>query len=310
MSGMIKIFRRIMICPLFVMIFIGAVSCQSAEESAISNDISEIDFFATATLEPAKSIYTYEIQARISESIPEYTFIATGWKDEELVGEGDWGRSFVTDLNVYDENGEQILSIDFTDISNEIYGNMIYSQMIDTMGLHVVDVNFDGYMDVIILRSFGGAHSGSDYDCWLWNPVDSIFFRSKSFSEIYNPAIDSVRECIYSNGSNGASNHGWHIYRFIGGEFVITNSLEYTSEYNSTRDSTSYRFVEEQLVNGEMVTVRDDTIQADDYADAMDKVGYADDILWQLCSPRWYPYGGHHVDIWLDGYTGPMHIRD
>jgi len=28
---------------------------------------------------------------------------------------------------------------------------------------------------------------------------------------------------------------------------------------------------------------------------------YSNDELWQLGHPRWYWYGGHHADIWLDG---------
>jgi hypothetical protein len=39
--------------------------------------------------------------------------------------------------------------------------NPVYNQMMDTIGKYIVDVNFDGYKDVIILNSFCGVYSFS-----------------------------------------------------------------------------------------------------------------------------------------------------
>jgi len=64
--------------------------------------------------------------------------------------------------------------------------------MMDKIGLHVTDVNFDGYRDVIIL----------------------------------NTAIDPEKRCIYSAGGSGAAYWGGRIYKFKDGEFVVTNELD------------------------------------------------------------------------------------
>jgi hypothetical protein len=235
----------------------------------------------------------YEINARLHEDMPEYRFVATGLTQSAV----EWEYGYVMGLKVYDENGISILSADFSQtVLDEVIGNAVYNQMMDTMGLHVVDVDFDGYKDVIILNTFGGAHSNTWYDCWLWNPETSSFVKSKSFSDICNPGLDPEKKYIYSTGGSGAGNHEWDIYQFIDGEFVITFSLAY---YESVNDG-SYNFTEQELVNGKMKIVRDDAIQADDFEDALYVAGYINDELWQLDNPRWYGYGGHQADQWLN----------
>ena len=102
--------------------------------------------------------YVYEVTGRVNEFIPEYRYQATGIAS----GTDEWSVGYITGLTVYNENGRIPLHADFTDGKP---GNPIYFNMMDTMGLHILDVNFDGYKDVIILKDFGGAHSNTWYDC-------------------------------------------------------------------------------------------------------------------------------------------------
>ncbi len=255
---------------------------------------------STDESEPTPKTYTYEIRAGLHESLPEYRFVATGVAMSEV----DWATAFVTGLHVYDENGLAILSEDFMDILNEVEGYPIYYQMIDTMGLHVVDVNFDGYKDVLILNCFHGAHSNSWYDCWLWDAKTSSFIYSKSFAEICNPAIDWDKQYIYSSGGSGADNHDYSIYQYINGQFVISNNLHWNGS-NSVEShgddilTTAGIYVkEEQLVNGNMEIVHDGFIPNKD-ADALLE-NYRNEEPWKLDSPRWYMIGGHHADVWLE----------
>lgn len=235
---------------------------------------------------------TYEINARLHEDMPEYRFVAAG----KTQMTDDWGRGYVMGLEVYDENSLPILSADFSQTAlDQVIGNAVYNQMMDTMGLHVADVNFDGYKDVIILNDFSGAHGNTWYECWLWNPETSSFVKSESFTGICNPALDPEKKSIYSTGGSGASNHGWDIYQFIDGGFVVTNNLSYIET-----NEGYYHFIEQKLVNGKMEIVRDDVIQADSFDDALSAAGYISDDLWQLDNPRWYGGGGHQADQWLE----------
>jgi hypothetical protein len=167
--------------------------------------------------------------------------------------------------------------------------------MMDTMGLHLVDVNFDGYKDLIILNSFCGAHSNTWYDCWLWNPETSSFVVSDSFTHICNPSIDPKKKCIYSTGGSGAAYWGGSIYKFLGGKFVVTNDL-YT-DWGGLKETA--------LINGKMAVVREvkyptgDTAKATEM-EAAERKHYQDSELWQLNNPHWCWSGGHQADKWID----------
>lgn len=234
---------------------------------------------------------TYEVRGRVHSDMPEYRFVATG----KTRGTEAYDIGFVMGLKVYNEKDRVILSANLSEIDgDEIYGYAVYNEMMDTMGLHLVDVNFDGYKDVIILNTFSGAHSNTWYDCWLWDQELSLFVSSRSFADICNPSIDPEKKCIYSTGGSGAAYWGGSIYQFIDGEFVMTNDL-YT-DWGGLKETA--------LVNGEMTVVRE-VIYPDDEEkaaeiEAAEKEYYAENELWQLNHPRWYWYGGHHADEWIE----------
>jgi hypothetical protein len=233
-------------------------------------------------------LHLYEINARLHEGMPEYRFVAKGILNEA----DDWAYGYVIGLEIYDSNNTRILTADFSDVQDgEITGYHVYNEMMDTMGLHIVDVNFDGYEDVIILNTYAGAHGNTWYDCWLWDIVTSSFVASKSFAEICNPAVDPEKECIYSAGGSGAAYWGGCIYRFIDGEFILTNEL----------DTGWDGLVEYELVNGKMEIVREVTYDEDAHTIEAEQEYYRSSELWQLDDPRWYWVGGHVTDQWLGG---------
>jgi hypothetical protein len=230
---------------------------------------------------------TYEISASLHENMPEYRFVATGL----TTGTDSWLIGYVMGLEVYDENNMLILSEDFSEYDQDmITGYPVYNEMMDTMGLHVVDVNFDGYKDVIILNTFAGAHGNTWYDCWLWDTKTSSFVTAPSFAEICNPALDREKKCIYSAGGSGAAYWGGSIYQFIDGEFVKTNEL----------DTYGDGLTETKLVNGKMELVREVQFGSDEKLLAKEQEYYKNHELWQLEHPRWYWVGGHDADQWLE----------
>lgn len=251
----------------------------------------------SATPEPSSGLpdgfetHTYEVTARLHDNMPEYRFVATG----AVGSEEKRSTGFVLGLKGYDENGKQMLSKDFSQVwDGELVGYHVYNEMMDTMGLHVVDVNFDGYRDIIILNTFSGAHGNTWYDCWLWDPETSSFVFSESFAGICNPALDPEKQCIYSAGGSGAAYWGGFIYQFIDGAFVVTNEL-YT-DWDGLEESA--------LVHGQMETVRKVSYGDGVQSEILEKEQeyYKNSELWQLDHPHWYWVGGHHADQWLESW--------
>ena len=249
---------------------------------------SLILYDSTIGLAEIPGSHTYEIYARLKEGLPEYRFVATGITN----GTDDWAYGYVLGLEIYDNNNKRILTADFSEVQDgSATGYNVYNQMMDTMGLHVVDVNFDGYKDVIVLNTFAGAHGNTWYDCWLWDDATSSFMASKSFSEICNPSLDPENKRIYSTGGSGAAYWGGNIYKFINGEFVLTNEL----------DTSWEGLVERELANGEMIVVREVSFGEGDNVIKAEQEYYKNSELWQLDHPRWYWSGGHESDQWLGG---------
>ncbi len=253
---------------------------------SMSIDGSDKQVLADLDIDSNKNV-TYEICASLHESMPEYRFVASGLTMGEDIG----SIGYVMGLEIYDESNVPILTADFSEIIyDETTGYPVYNEMMDTMGLHVVDVNFDGYKDVIILNNFAGAHGNTWYDCWLWDVNTSSYIASVSFAEICNPALDSDNKCIYSAGGSGVAYWGGNIYKFIDGEFVVTNVL----------DADWDGLVEKKLVNGTMEIVREIQYGGDEQLIKKEQEYYKNDELWQLDNPRWYWIGGHHADQWLE----------
>ena len=145
---------------------------------------------------------------------------------------------------------------------------------------------------MIILNTFAGAHGNTWYDCWLWDPTTSSFAVSESFADICNPALDPEKKCIYSAGGSGAAYWGGNIYRFIDGEFVLTNELD--TGWNG--------LVERELVNGRMEIVREVSYGGGNHQIIeAEQEYYNNNELWQLNNPRWYWVGDHEADQWLGG---------
>jgi len=300
--------KKIFCALVLVMLVLVAGGCTASPEdktnsASAGSGVSEVTgsepATPPATTEPAVTEpavtpglrpgqHTYEIRKRLHESMPEYRFVATGL----VQGTDEWMFGYVMGLDVYDENGKSILSADFSETSDdgEVTGYHVYNEMMDTMGLHVTDVNFDGYRDVIILNTFSGAHANTWYDCWLWDAETESFVKSESFSEICNPALDAEKKCIYSTGGSGAAFWGGRIYRFMDGEFVLTNEL----------DTDENGLVERALIDGKWEIVREVTYGDDIQALEREKEYYRNNELWQLDHPRWYWIGGHHADQWLE----------
>jgi hypothetical protein len=301
--------KRARICVFLVILLFVAAGCDAkdaippvdstVEEAEIEtiDSAAENDEGVPQTAETAREQepvpLLYEIQARVKEDMPLYRFVATG---------ADAGDNYVlsTGLTVYDENDSQILFADFTDADDEWQtdGYWMYREMAETLGLHVADMNFDGYRDVIVLRDFFGAHGNTWYDCWLWEDGLSAFSHCPSFAEICNPSIDRENRRIYSTGGSGASVNAWEIYRFINGEYVVSNRLRSEGFYESDPRGPGVGIVEERLTNGTMAVVRDAFVTYDAWESLYN--AYENDELWRLSDPRWYPVGGPAADRWLD----------
>lgn len=133
-----------------------------------------------------------------------------------------------------------------------------------TDSFSLADINFDGTNDIILDRGETGNQALHFEFGWIWNPNEENYELSESYLTIENPSTDQKQKVIRSNWRNSAASHGWALYKFENGEFVMKSRLtedflmsdEVPAELNAPDDATVIRWMEEIFENGEVVDTK------------------------------------------------------
>jgi hypothetical protein len=116
------------------------------------------------------------------------------------------------------------------------------------------DMNFDGYLDIFVLTSWGAT--GNESGCvWLYNPRTGRFQFSKEFSELGGYTLDPATKTIITRGHAGAD-------AIEAAKYVVGNDrpvLTVTVNQDWDSDKQEYHCVVKQRHGSEshLVTVRD-----------------------------------------------------
>ncbi|MBQ8596722.1 MAG: hypothetical protein IJ409_09795 [Lachnospiraceae bacterium] len=90
----------------------------------------------------------------------------------------------------------------------------------------IKDINFDGVEDVT-LRTGRFGNQGIVYEFgWIWDETKQDYIYSDSYSHIGNPSVDPEQQIVRSSWRNSAVSHGWGIYEYRGGEFVLKSKMK------------------------------------------------------------------------------------
>ena len=231
----------------------------------------------------------------------------TNAKDEEYISDGN--SKAKVNLSVYAPGGSLLQTIPFEsgcDWNKDVFERLNLNEW------KVLDINFDGYQDIICLSWAGGAKANWFYVGWLWNPY-TFMFEKTNIDEIYNLSVHASDKSLRSVSGSGGRYH-YEIYRFIDGEFVMTNKLIIGGENvldddgvvlcNYIRGGTAVR--EFELLDGALKEVFPDVIcDTEEGREVIFNRLYGDDSIWfGVNSPNFYgsAYG--------DGLAGEPIERD
>lgn len=82
--------------------------------------------------------------------------------------------------------------------------------------LDMVDVNFDGYLDVQIWRADGGAAPNVTLNYFLFEPSGNRFVFNQALSEMTQPSFDARKKMVQTAWRSSGAEHGWEAYRWHG----------------------------------------------------------------------------------------------
>lgn len=88
------------------------------------------------------------------------------------------------------------------------------------------DISFDGIKDIILSAGhYGNALTSYEFG-WIWDKEKEEYVACESYRQIPNPSVDRKQKLVRSTWRNSAASHGYAIYRYENGEFVLKSQME------------------------------------------------------------------------------------
>ena len=154
-----------------------------------------------------------------------------------------------------------------------------------------IDINFDGYYDITALYGVFGARGFMFQLGWVWNPQTRQFDET-NFHTIPDAQLIPARQVVRGGFRSGSGTEEF-AFRFIDGDFVLTNRLErmhrtpwhpdtgeLMNNYYRWEDGRPIALWEEELVNGEMVAAWPIITDTDEGRAIMHEHLFGEDSIW------------------------------
>ena len=154
----------------------------------------------------------------INDTMPDYDFHYMAYR-------GEWLKIVVTDV----QTGDTIQAIeDDFGVSSDQY------EYVEP--LWMMDLNYDGYGDLMILTGMHQILGSKSYSYWLYNPMAGRFERNERMSSLLNdePEFDLTNRTVktFSVDYPGTSNRHDDTYKFINGSYVLIRRLKCSVQAN------------------------------------------------------------------------------
>lgn len=249
-------------------------------------------------LERFEGTLTIQYTASVGAGMNDYLFILEG-QEEYAQDEYAWSVFHAQRLTVLD-----------TETYDTVFAEELESDCEDAyMGFHVVDLNFDGYLDIMVACLMGGAHQNYWYYAYLWDPKAETFAANESFTDICNATVDPDRKAILSIGANSAYEMCYDIYRFKNGVFELEAELITEVGWDTTSGGLDiWRSWEYRIKDGEAELVSSLEFVERDVPDAFMQY-FQEGSYWDLDNPIWFS-GDHYTERIPDidpSYIGYWH---
>ncbi|WP_440216140.1 XAC2610-related protein [Chromobacterium piscinae] len=106
------------------------------------------------------------------------------------------------------------------------------SRSADEDVVQLVDVNFDGELDLLVLEQAGGAGPNDTHNVYVFNKRTGRFERNAKLSELPQLQIDAKRKRILSASRGGCCSHSSETYRYFHGRLTLVSSWDESLSYD------------------------------------------------------------------------------
>ena len=84
----------------------------------------------------------------------------------------------------------------------------------------LLDVNFDGHDDIVILAGLTANRGQKYYDAYIWNPRQNKFILHDGIRNVINMKIDGAQKLIYSSYMLNGGRSEYYVYSFVDEKLV------------------------------------------------------------------------------------------
>lgn len=139
---------------------------------------------------------------------------------EETGGDSYEIKNVVTFFRVTDGEKRQVIMTECATSPDSPFGEYRRDNF------QMQDINFDGIKDIVLDSGSQGTGAVSYDLAWIWDRESGEYTECESYRGIQNPSVDKKQKLIRSSWRNGAASHGFGIYRYEDGEFVMKSKME------------------------------------------------------------------------------------
>ena len=128
--------------------------------------------------------------------------------------------SFIFNTDKKGDSLKTIIIYSSNKLLQEISVNELFET--DIKKYELVDVNFDGCKDILVLK--GSGSGGNTYWVWNYSARDNTFHLNKELSDRFGLEIDSVHKLIMFSYSGGVDVKSWDTFKYKNDKLFLKSS--------------------------------------------------------------------------------------
>jgi len=202
----------------------------------------------------ANDYFTTVFRQRICDNMPEYDFKVFAYFNRSTNG------YTIEQLTITNASTGSIIQEILIPKSDEYLNTSVPTFYRDTMGLDFEDYNFDGYIDMSLLKHQGGTSGNMPRFYWLWDNDTEQYVSNSQLEELSDVSwigVEREKKQITSNVRYNIGYETWY-YEYISGEYVVVKSEE--SRLDDSEWSNGivlWRTIISEVIDGEMVVTEE-----------------------------------------------------
>ena len=198
--------------------------------------------------------FSFVTEQSIHENLGSFTFILDGYYISEYMENYRKKRwvlfmiySSIHTISIKNPDGTMLQVIDNLETMNE------HGREDNKFVLTFEDWNFDGYLDMSLMKYVGGTSGNRPAYYWLWEPGIEQFVQNDDLMRMNAPEVDTENRKIFDAGKSGMEYFQFSSYEYTNGRFIeVHRTVRDIIRYPEDSNDVFERITETNFITGEV----------------------------------------------------------